>query len=58
MEDGHSPAVVEELRARGHEEPKKKKQGIYGGMQGIMRMESGWYLAGSDHRKDGQAVGF
>lgn len=58
LEEGFAKEVAEELRARGHAEEKKIKLGIYGGFQGIMRMESGWYLAGSDHRKDGQAVGY
>ena len=51
--------MLNELLARGH---KLKEAGLeasfaFGGAQLIYRLEDG-YLAASDHRKDGQAVGF
>ena len=56
VERGFAPDVLDELRARGHDvtlaEPEQ-----FGGAQLIYRLRDG-YLAASDHRKDGQAVGF
>jgi gamma-glutamyltranspeptidase / glutathione hydrolase len=60
LEPGMAPDVVEELSARGHEvsiaEPRESL--MFGGAQVIARLEDGGYVAGSDHRKDGQAAGF
>ncbi len=56
FEKGIKPDVLDELKGRGHcieiLEPRS-----FGGAQLIYRLENG-YCAGSDHRKDGQAVGF
>jgi gamma-glutamyltranspeptidase/glutathione hydrolase len=52
------PEAVEGLRRLGHEvlvAPRFSDE--FGGSQAIMRMAEG-YLGASDHRKDGQAVGF
>ena len=59
VEPGFRAEVLNELLARGHE---LKEAGLeasfaFGGAQLIYRLEDG-YLAASDHRKDGQAVGF
>jgi gamma-glutamyltranspeptidase/glutathione hydrolase len=59
LEQSVSPAVAGELAARGHQitiEPYAPEQ-AFGGAQAILRYRDG-YMAGSDHRKDGQAVGF
>jgi gamma-glutamyltranspeptidase/glutathione hydrolase len=56
VERGFAPDVLDELRARGHDlRPAEPEQ--FGGAQLIYRLDDG-YLAASDHRKDGQAVGF
>ncbi len=57
FEDGFDAAVVEDLRRRGHRVGEKTPRFGSGGAQLIYRLEDG-YCAGSDHRKDGQAVGF
>lgn len=59
VEPGFRAEVLNDLIARGHE---LKEAGLeasfaFGGAQLIYRLEDG-YLAASDHRKDGQAVGF
>jgi gamma-glutamyltranspeptidase/glutathione hydrolase len=60
LEPGFPPEVVQELADRGHDvrvtEP--HEAGAFGGAQLIARLAGGGYVAGSDHRKDGQAVGF
>lgn len=60
LEPGMASAVVEELAARGHEvriaEPRESL--MFGGAQVIARLPDDGYVAGSDHRKDGQAAGF
>jgi gamma-glutamyltranspeptidase/glutathione hydrolase len=55
LETGFDPEVVEELSRRGHHI--KVGGASFGGAQLIYRLDDG-YCAGSDHRKDGQAVGF
>jgi len=61
IERGSAPAVLADLQARGHElrETPPEQSFSYGGAQLIARLpgEAG-YVAGSDHRKDGQAVGY
>jgi gamma-glutamyltranspeptidase / glutathione hydrolase len=59
VEDGMDPAVVEALRARGHEVKVEPSTGFFGfgGAQIILRTKDG-YVAGSDPRKDGQAVAY
>jgi gamma-glutamyltranspeptidase / glutathione hydrolase len=49
-------SVVSALEARGHQ-PKEPPMFGFGGAQLIYRLDDG-YCAASDHRKDGQAVGF
>lgn len=52
------PEAVEGLRKRGHEVLVAERfSDEFGGSQAIMRMAEG-YLGASDHRKDGQAVGY
>ena len=59
VERGFRAEVLDELRARGHElsEAAPEASFAFGGAQLIYRLADG-YLAASDHRKDGQAVGF
>jgi gamma-glutamyltranspeptidase/glutathione hydrolase len=56
VESGFEPDVLDELSARGH---RLKRAGPieFGGAQLIYKLDDG-YLAASEHRKDGQAVGF
>lgn len=61
FEPGWSSEVLDELRARGHEVKRTtpEESFAFGGAQIVRRLESGeGYVAGSDHRKDGHAVGF
>ncbi|HET8986440.1 MAG TPA: gamma-glutamyltransferase family protein, partial [Trueperaceae bacterium] len=60
VEPGFPASVVGDLLARGHElrETPPEQSFSYGGAQLIARLPGGGYIAGSDHRKDGQAVGF
>jgi gamma-glutamyltranspeptidase/glutathione hydrolase len=61
VEPGFPASVVAELLARGHalRETPPEQSFSYGGAQLIARLPGGGgYIAGSDHRKDGQAVGF
>jgi gamma-glutamyltranspeptidase/glutathione hydrolase len=61
LEPSLAPAVVEGLRDLGHRVRVSKKGeaeiGSYGSAQLIYRVEGG-YVAGSEGRRDGQAVGF
>ncbi|MGM0560912.1 MAG: gamma-glutamyltransferase family protein [Pseudomonadota bacterium] len=60
MEQTFPAETLDGLRALGHVitvEPPEAAFG-FGGAQLIHRMDNGIYIAGSDHRKDGQAVGF
>jgi len=57
FESGVEPTVTRELTAMGHRIVSER--GRYGGYQAIMRdPASGVYLAGSDPRKDGLAIGY
>jgi gamma-glutamyltranspeptidase / glutathione hydrolase len=57
FESGLNPGVIRDLTGMGHQIV--SEVGTYGGYQGIMRdSESGAYVAGSDHRKDGLAIGY
>lgn len=58
FEQGFDREVIEELIARGHRVAAEAPAFGCGGAQLIYRQENGFYVAGSDHRKDGQAVGF
>ena len=53
-----APGVLDELASRGHRivDPEAAMFG-FGGAQLIWRLDDG-YCAGSDHRKDGHAIGF
>jgi gamma-glutamyltranspeptidase/glutathione hydrolase len=60
LEDGYPAETVAGLQERGHE-LHRAKVGTdfgFGGAQLILRLEDGAYAAGSDPRKDGQAVGY
>lgn len=57
LERGFDPGVAAELARRGHDLTTDAGEINFGGAQLIMVNESS-YVAGSDHRKDGQAVGF
>ena len=58
VEPGFNPDVLDELHSRGHEvRVEGSAFGGFGGAQLIYKLEDG-YLAASDSRKDGQAVGF
>ena len=58
LEDSVSGSVKEELARRGHRiVPSDRPMFGFGGAQLIHRLEDG-YCAGSDHRKDGCAIGF
>jgi gamma-glutamyltranspeptidase/glutathione hydrolase len=57
LEPGFSPAVVNELKDRGQIIIEDPPHYIFGGAQLIYCLEKG-YCAASDHRKDGQAVGY
>lgn len=61
LEPGFDPAVVEELKRRGHEVTIEPGDGVFafGGAQLIKRLDSGHaYVGGSDPRKDGQVVAY
>ena len=57
VEDNFPPAVVEELRKRGHRIVTVDDYNQFGSGQMIWKMDGGW-LAASDPRRDGQATGF
>lgn len=58
VEQGHSPEVVAELTRRGHNlVPADRWSTDFGRAQLIYKMDDG-YLAASERRTDGQAVGF
>ena len=57
FESGVNPAVIRELTAMGHSIVSER--GRFGGYQAIMRdPANGVYMAGSDPRKDGLAIGY
>jgi gamma-glutamyltranspeptidase/glutathione hydrolase len=57
LEAGHDGAAVAELERRGHRVIRDAPMFGFGGAQIIVKLGDG-YCAASDHRKDGQAVGF
>ena len=57
VEDNFPPAIVEDLRGRGHKIVTVDDYNQFGSGQMIWRLEDG-YVAASDPRRDGQAVGF
>ena len=59
LEPGFNAATAVALTGRGHRiAPAEAVNFAFGGAQLIWRAENGGFIAGSDHRKDGQAVGF
>lgn len=60
VEPGFAPEALEELEARGHRLRRTAPEAhfAFGGAQLIVRLDDGGYVAGSDSRKDGQALGF
>ena len=57
VEDNFPPAVLEELRRRGHKIVTVDDYNQFGSGQMIWQLDGG-YLAASDPRRDGQAAGF
>lgn len=57
LEGGFDADVVTSLKSRGHAIEENHPEHLFGGAQLIYRMDDG-YCAGSDHRKEGEAVGF
>jgi len=55
LEEGIPISVHNALRDWGH---KFVSEAYYGGGQAILRLNEDTWIAGSDHRKDGQAAGF
>ena len=58
VEQGTAPAIIAGLRARGHEVVERPVDAYFGRGQMIWRLPGGGYLAGSDKRADGAAVGY
>lgn len=57
LEPGFDPSVATALAERGHNVRFEERPWLFGGAQLIYRGESS-YIAGSDHRKEGLAMGF
>lgn len=57
LESGFPDDVARELARRGHQVRHEPHKHVFGGAQLIVRSADG-YVAGSDHRKEGQAGGF
>ncbi len=58
LEPGMAPSTADGLRAMGHDVRFEQAEHVFGGAQLILRQPDGSYVAASDHRKEGQAVGF
>ena len=58
FEQGFDGGIIEQLVTRGHRIAANAPAFGCGGAQLIYQQENGVYVAGSDHRKDGQAVGY
>ena len=58
FETGFDRGMTEALAQRGHRIGHEQPMFGFGGAQLIYRLENGAYAAGSDHRKDGHAVGY
>jgi gamma-glutamyltranspeptidase/glutathione hydrolase len=56
-DDGFTPGVLEELQRRGHRIVTVDDYNQFGSCQAIWKLDGG-YVAASDPRRDGQAVGF
>lgn len=57
LERGFPETVARELSERGHRVRWEDQEHVFGGAQLVLRTEDG-YVAGSDHRKEGQAGGY
>jgi gamma-glutamyltranspeptidase/glutathione hydrolase len=57
LEKGHDQSIMQDLKHRGHTVTMDVPTALFGGAQLIAKMDD-TYCAASDHRKDGQAVGF
>jgi len=57
LEPGTPPEILEALAERGHNVRMEPLEHVFGGAQLILKTKDG-YVAGSDHRKEGQAAGF
>ena len=57
LEPGFSSAVLDDLADRGHTLLLDQPTALYGGAQLILKYNA-HYVSGSDHRKDGLAIGF
>lgn len=58
IEHGVPDEVLDDLRSKDHEVARSGGYEGFGGGQGIVRLPEGVYMAGSDYRRDGCAVGF
>ncbi len=58
LEPALARTVGDELAARGHPLADPAPPSLFGGAQLVYRLDNGYYCAGSDPRKDGQAVGY
>jgi gamma-glutamyltranspeptidase/glutathione hydrolase len=58
LELGHPEHLLRGLKARGHQVQLSYERGDFGRGQIIWRLEDGVYVAGSDMRADGAAVGW
>jgi gamma-glutamyltranspeptidase/glutathione hydrolase len=57
LEPGAAPEVINDLKSRGQNIMDDPPFHLFGGAQLIYTLDDG-YCAASDHRKDGQAVGY
>ena len=57
LETGMAPTIARSLAERGHEVKFERQEHVFGGAQLILKTAAG-YVAGSDHRKEGQAAGY
>jgi gamma-glutamyltranspeptidase/glutathione hydrolase len=57
IESDADPAIIEGLRAKGHEVRIAAPTGAFGRGQIIWKLDTGAYMAGSDKRADGYAAG-
>ncbi len=58
VEPGTDPELIKALRRRGHEIELAEDSLTFGRGQMICRLESGVYVAGSEPRADGMAIGY
>ncbi|NOX51378.1 MAG: gamma-glutamyltransferase family protein [Gammaproteobacteria bacterium] len=57
LEVGFDVSICEGLAALGHDVRFEKMESVFGGAQLILKTSAG-YVGGSDHRKEGQVLGF